>query len=153
MNIVNLSFETATMPDALKTAMILPRLKKYGLDKDSFQSYRPISNLSFISKVIEKCVADQPKKHVTANDLDEKFQSAYKNYHSTETAIVRVHNNILWALDKGKPEILLLLDLKAAFDTVNHSTLLTRLSVNSLWHWRKSTGMVQILPIFQITVC
>ena len=123
-----MSFETATMPDVLKTAMILPRLKKYGLDKDSFQSYRPISNLPFISKVIEKCVADQLKKHVATNDLDEKFQSAYKNYHSTETAIVRVHNDILCALDKGKSVILLLLYLKAAFDTVNHSTLLTRLS-------------------------
>ena len=128
VNIVNLSFETATMPDVLKMAMILPRLKKYGLDKDSFQSYSPISNLPFISKVIEKCEADQLKKHVATNDLDEKFQSAYKNYHSTETAIVRVHNDILCALDKGKSVILLLLDLKAAFDTVNHSTLLARLS-------------------------
>ena len=128
MNIVNLSFETTTMPDALKTVMILPRLKKYGLDKDSFQSYHPISNLPFISKVIEKCVAGQLKKHAATNDLDEKFQSAYKNYHSTETAIVRVHNDILCALDKGKSVILLLLVLKAAFDTVSYSTLLTRLS-------------------------
>ena len=116
------------MPDALKTAMILPRLKKYGPDKDSFQSYRPISNLPIISKVIEKCVADELKKHVATNDLDKKFQSAYKNYHSTETAIVRVHNDILCALDKGKSVILIFLDLEAAFDTVNHSTLLTRLS-------------------------
>ena len=73
-------------------------------------------------------MADQLKKHVATNSLDEKFQSAYKNYHSTETAIVRVHNDILCAFDKGKSVILLLLDLKAAFDTVNHFTLLTRLS-------------------------
>ena len=73
-------------------------------------------------------MADQLKKHVATNSLDEKFQLAYKNYHSTETAIVRVHNDILCAFDKGKSVILLLLDLKAAFDTVNHFTLLTRLS-------------------------
>ena len=73
-------------------------------------------------------MADQLKKHVATNSLDEKFQLAYKNYHSTETAIVRVHNDILCAFDKGKSVILLLLDLKAAFDTVNHFTLLIRLS-------------------------
>ena len=128
VNIVNLSLDNATMPVDLKTAMILPRLKKHGLDRDSLTSYRPISNLPFVSKIIEKCVAFQLNEHITINGLNEKFQSAYKKYHSTETAIVRVHNDILCALDKGKSVILLLLDLKAAFDTVNHSMLITRLA-------------------------
>ena len=86
-------------------------------------------------------MADQLKKHVATNDLDEKFQSAFKNYHSTETAIVRVHNDILCELDKEKTVILLLLDLKAVFDTVNHSTLLTRLST-PFGIDAKSTGKV-----------
>ena len=73
-------------------------------------------------------MAFQLNEHITINGLNEKFQSAYKKYHSTETAIVRVHNDILCALDKGKSVILLLLDLKAAFDTVNHSMLITRLA-------------------------
>ena len=91
VNIVNLSLDNATMPVDLKTAMILPRLKKHGLDRGSLTSYRPISNLPFVSKIIEKCVAFQLNEHITINGLNEKFQSAYKKYHSTETAIVRVH--------------------------------------------------------------
>ena len=86
------------------------------------------SNLIFISKLTEKVVASQLVDDVMRNDLDETFQSAYKQLHSTETALVRVNNDILVALDNHLSVILLLLDLSAAFDTVDHGILLDRLS-------------------------
>ena len=63
-------------------------------------------------------------EHVSSNGLDEVFQSAYKNFHSTETALVKVYNDILVDIDKNRTIILLLLDLSAAFDTVEHEILL-----------------------------
>ena len=86
------------------------------------------SNLKFISKLVEKSVAVQLTKHVMTNHLDEKFQSAYKEFHSTETGLLRVHNDILCSLDQNKSVILLLLDLSAAFETVDHAILISRLS-------------------------
>ena len=81
-----------------------------------------------VSKVVEKAVAVQLTNYVMTQHLDVMFQSAYKTYHSTETALIKVQNDILCAIDNNKSVLLLLLDLSAAFDTVNHSTLLSRLS-------------------------
>ena len=85
-------------------------------------------SLSFLSKIIEKCVAKQLIDYLDTNDLHVIYQSAYRNLHSTETALIRVYNDIAIALDQNRSVILLLLDLSAAFDTVNHSILLSRLS-------------------------
>ena len=84
-----------------------------------------MSNLSFISKVIEKVIVKQLPKHLEENDLLEKMQSAYRCGHSTETALLRVQNDILKAVDGQKVVFLVLLDLSAAFDTVNHHILLS----------------------------
>ena len=94
----------------------------------NYKNFRPISNLTFVSKLIEKAVALQLNDHILRHHLDETFQSAYKAFDSTETALVRVHNDILTAIDNNNTVILLLLDLSAAFDTVDHSILLSRLS-------------------------
>ncbi|CAB4004350.1 Hypothetical predicted protein [Paramuricea clavata] len=126
--IINLSLESGTMPDSLKIAVVQPLLKKYNLSYEEFCSFRPISNLKFVSKSIEKAVAVQLTDYLTENHLHEKFQSAYKLCHSTETALLRVQNDILQALDNGDSVILVLLDLSAAFDTADHLMLLTRLS-------------------------
>ena len=91
-------------------------------------NFRPISNLKFISKLVEKSVAVQLTKHVMTNHLDETFQSANKEFHSTETALLRVQNDILCSLDQNKSVILLLLDLSAAFDTVDYAIQISRLS-------------------------
>ena len=125
---VNLSLTTGFMPDALKIASLSPTLNKPTADFKQFTNFRPISNLKFISKLVEKSVAVQLTKHVMTNHLDETFQSAYKEFHSTETALLRVHNDILCSLDQNKSVILLLLDLSAAFDTVDHAILISRLS-------------------------
>ena len=93
-----------------------------------FKNFRPVSNLPFISKLIEKSVAVQLVQYIEDNNLDEKLQSAYKKLHSTETALLRVQDDILRAVDRGCTVVLLLLDLSAAFDTVDHGLLLHRLN-------------------------
>ena len=126
---VNLSLDSATIPDSLKMAVITPILKKASLSTDEFKNFRPVSNLPLVSKLIEKTVAIQLKKHIEINCLGETLQSAYKKFHSTETALLKVHNDILTAVDNNRIVILLLLDLSAAFDTVDHAILLHRLEV------------------------
>ena len=127
--IINISLESGQMPSQLKVAMLRPLLKKSSLDHTQFCNYRPVSNLSFISKAIEKLVANQLISYINDYELNETFQSAYKKYHSAETALIRVHNDILSAIDNRRIVILLLLDLSAAFDTVDHTILLSRLRV------------------------
>ncbi|XP_077985142.1 uncharacterized protein LOC144439783 [Glandiceps talaboti] len=127
VNIVNLSLSTGCVPDKLKTAIVKPLLKKQNLDPEIMKNYRPVSNLSFLSKTIEKVVATRINDHLHSNKLDETMQSAYKTHHSTETALLRVQNDILSALDNGKIVMMVLLDLSAAFDTVDHSILISRL--------------------------
>ena len=91
------------------------------------KNYRPVSNLSFISKLIEKAVSSQLKTYLDTNNLNEPFQSAYRKGHSTETALLRVKNDIMMAVDQKKAVILVLLDLSAAFDTIDHEVLFARL--------------------------
>ena len=114
------------MPDALKVAMLSPMLKKSDADFEEFQNFHPISKLKVLSKLVEKAVAIHLTDHVMSHHFDETFQSAYKNFHFTETALVRVQNDILCAIDNNESVILFLLDLSAAFDTVDHSILLSR---------------------------
>ena len=108
----------------MKSAIVKPLLKKSSLDPELFKNYRPVSNLSFISKLVEKAAAIRFREYLTSNKLNEVFQSAYKANHSTETALLRVKNDILTAVDHGKAVMLILLDLSAAFDTIDHDTLL-----------------------------
>ena len=103
----------------------MPLLKKLGSDVEVLKNYRPVSNLSFISKVIEKVVASRILDHMKENNLLDPMQSAYRSGHSTETALLRVHNDIVSAIDKGHGVFLILLDLSAAFDTVDHEILLS----------------------------
>ena len=91
------------------------------------KNFRPVSNLTFISKTLERFVASQINHHLHVNLLTETFQSAYKERHSTETALLQVQNDILLAMDDDEITILVLLDLSAAFDTVDHSILIKRL--------------------------
>ena len=97
------------------------------LDKDILHNYRPLSNLPFVSKLVEKVVAKQISTHVDKNALRDPFQSAYRRGHSTETALLRVNNDIAAALDRKCTTILAMLDLSCAFDTVDHELLMTRL--------------------------
>ena len=119
-DIVNRFLDEALIPNSLTTALIIRLLKKTNLDSEEFKNFRPVSNLPFVSKLIEKSVAVQLVKYIHDNNLDEKLQSAYKKMHSTETALLRVHDDMLRTVDRGSTVVLLLLDLSAAFDTVDH---------------------------------
>ena len=112
---------------SFKSAIVRPVLKKPSLDPENFGNYSPISNLRFLSKITEKVVLAQLLKHLQTNKLLYHLQSAYRSDHSTETALLKICNDILSALDNKNVALLSLLDLSAAFDTIDHSILLSRL--------------------------
>ena len=94
------------------------------------KNLRPNSNLQFISKITERAVFDQVYSHMTDNELFPVLQSAYREGHSTETALLRVLNDVLSNINKQHVPILMLLDLSAAFDAVGHAILLRRLEIS-----------------------
>ena len=126
-DIVNLSLKSGDCPAPLKKAVVVPLLKRKGLDTETLKNYRPVSNLSFISKIVEQVVAKRLRDHLSSNELWGKTQSAYRAFHSTETALLRVQNDIFSCMDKKKLMALVMLDLSAAFDTIDHNILLRRL--------------------------
>ena len=126
--IVNLYQQYGQFPDVLRMALITPLLKKYTADREMLSNYRPISNLPFISKGCKKAVALQLNQHLHDNRLHEVFQLAYKPCHSTESALIRVQNDILTEIDNDNCVMPLFLYPSAVFDTVNHQVLLSRLS-------------------------
>jgi len=128
-SIVNSSLQEAYVPPIFKHALVTPLLKKSNLDKNLMSNYRPVSNLNFLSKVLERLVSSRLKNYLSAEGLAAKFQSAYREFHSTETALLRVHNDIIRYADQKQCSALILLDLSAAFDTIDQDLLLQRLRV------------------------
>ena len=126
-DIINTSLETGVVPVDMKHALVTPILKKPGLDVNSLANYRPVSNLSFVSKTLERYVANELRRHIDANGFNDPFQSAYRPRHSTSTALVRIHEDMTQAIDSRRGVLLLLLDVSAAFDTLDHTILLLRL--------------------------
>lgn len=126
--ITNMSLEMGVFPDAFKSALVTPILKKLSLDPEIMKNYRPISNLAFLGKTIERCAMKQFVEYLSSNNLFAPSQSAYRQCFSIETALTRVYNDILMDLDKqGGETILVLLDLTAAFDTIDHEVFIDRL--------------------------
>ena len=123
LRIVNLCFSSGDFPASCKSAIISPLIKKQGLDSEILKNYRPVANLSFIYKNIEKAIATQIHNHLINNDIVDNFQSAYKTGHSCETALLRVYNDIVTTIGRGNGAMLVLLDLSAGFDTIDHDNL------------------------------
>jgi len=130
-NIVNLSTSSGNFPSVSKQAFVTPLLRKPSLDKESLSNYRPSSSQTYPSytiKLTERAVKDQITDHLSTNAMFNDFQSAYTKFHSTETTLLTVHDELIQAMDKQKVTGLTRLDLSAAFDTIDHSILLHRLS-------------------------
>ena len=127
------------MPHAFKQATVRPLLKKSGLNPEQLGNFRPVSNLSYISKLVEKVMASRLNAHMDAHNLSSPFQSAYRKGYSVETALLKVKEDILRAFDNQNG---VLLDLSAAFDTVDHNILLSHLKnlrvTDVAPHWIKS---------------
>ena len=122
-DIINASLCSGLFPDYFKHAHVNPLLKKTSLPKEDINSYRHVSNFSF------NVLTSRLRSHISSNCLSNVSQSAYKEFHSTETALLKVHNDVTLNFDKGKVTAHTLLDLSAAFDTIDHGILIKRLSV------------------------
>ena len=96
-----MSLVESSVPSTFKKAIVRPLLKKTSLDKEVLENYHPVSNLPFISKVVERVVATRIESYVMLNSLHDDIQSAYRTGHSTETALLRVHHDITYALDNN----------------------------------------------------
>ena len=127
-HLINLSLSEGSI-DGIKLAEITPKLKDISSNHEQFGNYRPISNLCFVGKLAERVVLRRLNEHMTHNSLHIDRQSGYKKHHSTETLLVKITNDLLVVADKKSATVMLLLDLSAAFDTVDHKKLLDILFV------------------------
>ena len=127
VTLLNSSLSEGVVPDEMKIARVKRLLKSPKLDPNELKNYRPVSNLSYISKLLERVVARRLNNHMITNGLHEPLQSAYKAGHCTETALLRVHNDVFTNMDNQSATVLVLLDLSAAFDTIDHSVLFDRM--------------------------
>ena len=121
--LVNKSLQEGYFPETEKVGIITPIVKP-NKDPNNINNYRPITSLTFLSKLLENVVHEQIINYLNTQNLLPKFQSAYRYQHSTTTALLKIQNDIINILAKGETVIYISLDLSAAFDTILHSHLL-----------------------------
>ena len=140
--LINVSLDTGCFPQKHKHAIVFPRLKKDNLDPTELKNYRSISNLTFVSKLLESAIQKRLLSFLDQTGSMPIHQSAYRHWHSTETALLKIYNDLLRATDRGELIALCFLDLSAAFDT-DHGLFLKRLEnkfgiVGQALKWFKS---------------
>ena len=126
-DLFNSSLASGIFPQCFKSALVTSILKKRCLDHNDLNNYRPVSNLCFIAKILEKLVLSQVSSYLNSHNLYNTCQSAYRPGHSTETALLKVVNDLFLSLNKGNIYVLALLDFSSAFDTIDHTILVHRL--------------------------
>jgi len=146
----NASLQSCSLPASQKHAVVQPRLKKATLNSDDVNSYRPISNLSFLSKFVERIVTVRFVNHAESNDLFPQKQSAYRKGHSTETAVIRVLNDVIRAADEGEVTALVLLDLELSVRhrRPRHTTAGAR---ETVFRRGFSADVVSVIPVRPLT--
>ena len=126
--LINSSLNSGIFPSILKLAVVTPILKSSNLDTEILNHYRPVSGLRLLSKVFERVGLDQLSMHLNINNLYPVYQSAYRPYHSCETALTKITDDIIADLSPTTYIMMALLDFSAAFDTVDHKILIDRMS-------------------------
>ena len=127
-NIINTSLRDGIVLESFKRALVKPLLKKPGLELLD-RNYRPVSNLSYICKLVEHVMASQLVNHIERHGMMEALQSAYHSSHSMETVLLKVKTDVIQALENQEVACLILLDLSVAFDTTDHNILFSRLKL------------------------
>ncbi|KAK3556650.1 hypothetical protein QTP70_011297 [Hemibagrus guttatus] len=137
--VINGSLTSGHVPTVFKIARVIPILKKPALNPSDISNYRPVSLLSFLSKILKRVVCNQLSDYLMQNNFYDPNQSGFKAAHSTETALLAVTEKLHAARSAKLSSVLILLDLSAAFDTVNHKTLLSTLRslgiCGTAWEW------------------
>ena len=126
--IINSSFDEGHFVATEKRGLIRPYLTKIGLDVNDLSNYCPVTNLTHLSKIIERVMLDQLVPFLEEVIVVPRYQSSYRKLHSTETALYKMHDDLVSNTCHGKASILVLLDLSTAFDTVDHQLLLSDFS-------------------------
>ncbi|KAF7245360.1 RNA-directed DNA polymerase from mobile element jockey [Varanus komodoensis] len=123
----------------LGQAVVQPVLKKAPLDPEMAANYRPVANIPFLGKVLERVVAGQLQAFLDETDYLDPFQSGFRPGYGTESALVALYDDLCREKDRGSASLLVLLDLSAAFDTIDHGILLNRLAGlgvgGTAWLW------------------
>ena len=104
VSIVNLSLSEICFSSHYKSALVFPQLKKPTLNRNDIKNYQPVSNLTFLSKILEKVVASRLNSHINSFHTSNDYQSAYRKFHSIETALLKIQNDILSSMDDGKSQ-------------------------------------------------
>ena len=125
-SLINISLITGVFPEQCKNAIIRPLLKNNTLDPEKLKNFRTVSNLYFVSKILERGVKQRLEEHLNEHSLHDPLKSAYREGHSTETTSLKISNDITGSLDIGGCVVLASLDVSAAFDTVDYDILLQR---------------------------
>ena len=122
-DLFNSSLVSGIFPQCFKSALVTPILKKRCLDHNDLNNYQPVTNLCFIAKILEKHVLSQLSSYLNSHNLYNTCQSAYRPGHITETALLKVLDDLFLSLNKGNISVLALLDFSSAFDTIDHPIL------------------------------
>ena len=123
--IINSSFDEGHFVASEKCSLIQPYLKKIGLDINDLSNYHPVTNLTHLFKIIERAMLDQLVPFLEEVGVVPRYQSTYRKLHSTETALCKMHDDLVSNTCHGKASLLVFLDLSTAFDTVDHRLLLS----------------------------
>ena len=121
---INKSFNESNVPNDLKHAIVTLVIKDKNGNQDKYQNYCPVSNLPFVSKLLENIVLHQIQEHRWHNNLYGKYQSKYRQFHLCETALLKVISDIQKSIYEKEHAVLILLDLSSAFDTIDHKILI-----------------------------